>query len=105
MAGKNIVGGGVKRGLLRHLIEGVGRHHRGHGASAHARFHPIHRLIGADLDVFLRGICLENLRSHIVVVFDGIDVGVNLSAVSIEERLQRGQVIRFRITNIVCKGP
>ena len=105
MAGKNIVGGGVKRGCLRHLIEGVGSHHRGHGTSAHARFHPIHCLIGTDLDVVLRGVCLENLRSHIVVVFDGVDVGVDIPAVSIEEGLQRSQVIRLRIANIVCKSP
>ena len=105
VAGKNIVGGGVKRGCLRHLVEGVGSHHRGHGTSAHARFHPIHCLIGTDLDVVLRGVCLENLRGDIVVVFDGVDVGVDIPAVSIEEGLQRSQVIRLRIANIVCKSP
>ena len=105
MAGKNIVGGGVKRGYLRHLVEGVGSHHRGHGTSAHARFHPIHCLIGTDLDVVLRGVCLENLRGDIVVIFDGVDVGVDIPTVSIEEGLQRSQVIRLRIANIVCKSP
>ena len=105
VAGKNIVGGGVKRGFLRHLVEGVGSHHRGHGTSTHARFHPIHCLIGTDLDIVLRGIGLEDLWRHIVVVFDGVDERVDIPAVSVEESLQRGQVVRLRIANIVCKGP
>ena len=86
------------------MVEGVGSHHRGHGTSAHARFHPIHCLIGADLDIVLRGICLEDLRGDVVVVFDGVDVGVDVSAVPVEEGFQRSQVIRFRVANIVCKG-
>ena len=105
MAGKNIVGGGVKRGFLRHLVEGVSSHHRGHGTSAHARFHPIHCLIGTDLDIVLRGIGLENLRGDVVVVFDGVDERVDIPAVPIKECLQGGQVIRLRIANIVCKSP
>ena len=105
VAGKNIVGGGVKRGCLRHLIEGVGRYHRGHGAAAKTCFHPVHRLVGADLNIVLRGVCLENLRRHIVVIFDGVDVGVDIPTVSIEKGLQRSQVIRLRIANIVCKSP
>ena len=87
------------------MIEGIGSHHRGHGTSAHARFHSVHRLVGADLNIVLRSIGLEDLRSHIVVIFDGIDERVDVPAVPIEESLQRGQVIRLRITNIVCKSP
>ena len=91
--------------MLRHLIEGIGSQHRGHGASTHARFHPIHRLIGANLNIVLRGVCLEDLWRHIVVVFDGVDERIHIPAVSIEESLQGSQVIRLRVANIVCEGP
>ena len=91
--------------MLRHLIEGIGSQHRGHGASTHARFHAIHRLIGANLNIVLRGVCLEDLRRHIVVVFDSVDERIHIPAVSIEESLQGSQVICLRVANIVCKGP
>ena len=57
------------------------------------------------MDIVLRGIGLENLRGDVVVVFDSVDERVDIPAVSIEEGLQRGQVIRLRIANIVCKSP
>ena len=102
-ASDEVVRGGVERGRGGHLVEGVRLHHRPKGTRPEAGLHLLHGLVGADLNGRLGCVGLEDLRDHVVVVFDGVDHRLDVPAVVIQVGFEGGQVVGFRVADRVGK--